>query len=1249
MTNRGHVFISYARADDAEFVDRLRTDLQAGGLHVWWDESAMESRGAGFLHELQDAIRSADRVVLVTGPAAGRSDYVEAEWRFALDEACTAVTPVFRSGGVDEAPPGVQHLHGVDFGDDGRYREALYELIRLLRSQPAAQGPLWGVDALPPYHVRRPDVERDLAAAVMPDLGGPVAVPGEQSVTSLVGMPGSGKSVVAAAFARLCATRWAFGDGIVWARVGESASAPAVLQRVAQRLQVPAAALSEHLSDRRCLIVLDDVWDQKVVEHVADALGPVCRVLLTTRRGDLAIAARSLHLDVMAGGLALQLLTRAAGRVDAAELPGSAETIIDECGGLPLALAMVGAALAGKPEDRWATMLDRLRGARLGDIRHRLPRYDHPTLLAAMEAATAALDSDPDVPDHARARYEDLAAFERDGEIPEPALAVVWAATGLDPGGTQDLCDLLVSRSLLRRSVSGRYTLHNLQADYLQGTHPDLSGLHGRVVAAYRECCDGDWAAGPNDGHYFQQLPVHMRDAGLTTELAELLGDPDWIVAKLAATDPWTLAADEVLVPGNADEQRLLYEALRRSVPALAAEARQLAPQLLGRLGGVDVPALAVVLGRMREQVDGTWLEPVWATLDQPGGPLRWTLEGHVGAAHGVAATPDGRHAVVGTTEGHVVLWDLATGRRRIAFHRPDAHVWGVAVTDDARRVAAALDVDGVAVWDVASAQELPTAWEPGVAVRGVAFVDGGARLAIGTGEGEVAVLALDGSPLDPLAGRHVEGVQSLVAAPGGRIVVTGDQGGAVAAWDVQARRQLWCMPAHDSGVWSVACDRDGARCLSVANHNTVVLSALETGETLASFATGVWSFGCCLLDDGRAVTSDADGELKIWKLPEGERIGGLRAHDAMADRVAAAGGARVVSVARDGTARVWDLDAPTGTEVSAHGGPVYGVAVSAELQGVMAASEDRMATAWGFDSGARLLNIELKRWGRRVAFVPGTTLILVGDADGIVHLVNLRGPEMLRSRQLHVPAVDSTPEGGTGFGLGGVTGLGVSPPVAWSFGADGDLALWHLERDEIDRSSTELEPPVVGAVATRSDRAVVGAGDGLLRAGPLSGGLEARSPPEPAAACVAVAIDAVGAIAVSSHVDGAVIAWRLDDRKAGYLELGGTADATIMHLESGMKLPIGGSLQAPVMARGLAVSADGRLAVGAFSDGWVRVWELARLAQVAAFRCDEALFSCAIDGKMIAAGGARRVHLLELHEETGQDAERPASSLAMR
>lgn len=257
MNADSHIFISYVRADDSPFVERLRDDLIARGLRVWWDKAAMESRGLSFLQEIQDAIAGAERLLLVLGPRAVDSAYVEAEWRFAL-ETCTVVTPVTRLGDDSHVPLELSRLHRVDFRRDEAYSNSIKELERLLRTPPAPLGPLLGIEALPPHNVARPDLLASLSSAVLADAHEPAAIPRERGVVAVVGMTGSGKSVATAAFARSCDTRRAFGDGLLWVKLKRADEPLRVLNQLAALLGDPethgtdtdaVAALSTRLAD----------------------------------------------------------------------------------------------------------------------------------------------------------------------------------------------------------------------------------------------------------------------------------------------------------------------------------------------------------------------------------------------------------------------------------------------------------------------------------------------------------------------------------------------------------------------------------------------------------------------------------------------------------------------------------------------------------------------------------------------------------------------------------------------------------------------------------------------------------------------------------------------------------------------------------------------------------------------------------------------------------------------------------------
>jgi|SRR6516164_5011125 len=97
------VFLSYARADDEPFVGRLQADLIRAGVEVWWDRTAMESRGRTFLQGNPRRDRGCRPCHSGGRASAISSQYVRYEWDHALLFA-KGIVPILRLGTYELLP-----------------------------------------------------------------------------------------------------------------------------------------------------------------------------------------------------------------------------------------------------------------------------------------------------------------------------------------------------------------------------------------------------------------------------------------------------------------------------------------------------------------------------------------------------------------------------------------------------------------------------------------------------------------------------------------------------------------------------------------------------------------------------------------------------------------------------------------------------------------------------------------------------------------------------------------------------------------------------------------------------------------------------------------------------------------------------------------------------------------------------------------------------------------------------------------
>src|SRR5262249_34056511 len=145
-------------------------------------------------------------------------------------------------------------------------------------------------------------------------------------------------------------------DGVFWLTFGQDVPASHGVMSLARLLELETVVVTDAekansrlagaLEARRSLIVADDVWNLDAIEPIANAIGPRCRLLVTSRDAGIAtsLGAIEQHLKELPEGLSLKMLASWTA-MSASELPDSASSLAKRCGYLPLALALCGAMI----------------------------------------------------------------------------------------------------------------------------------------------------------------------------------------------------------------------------------------------------------------------------------------------------------------------------------------------------------------------------------------------------------------------------------------------------------------------------------------------------------------------------------------------------------------------------------------------------------------------------------------------------------------------------------------------------------------------------------------------------------------------------------------------------------------------------------------------------------------------------------------------------------------------------------------
>ncbi|MDW8300684.1 MAG: NB-ARC domain-containing protein, partial [Anaerolineae bacterium] len=305
----------------------------------------------GEKHQITESLHSADYALLIDGAAAGQSS-----------AECLPIIHLWRH--ADSAP----HAEALDFRSDSSFDEPFMALRRRLEVQPAPRAVLYNLPDLLPVCVERPELDT-LCERILRRDERINAVVSKPLPNALYGLAGIGKSTLTNMLCRRCDVRRHFRDGIVWINCGTNANPLGLLQTLGAAFDVPLAELvteqpaqvrlQRELRTRRCLIVLDDVWDHELAKLFQQLLGSDSRLLITTRQLGIAqsLHAQPLLIESLSSQQGAELL-----RGYIADLSeGTANDIATILNGHPLALYIAAMWILGHGVSEAPALLRRLR------------------------------------------------------------------------------------------------------------------------------------------------------------------------------------------------------------------------------------------------------------------------------------------------------------------------------------------------------------------------------------------------------------------------------------------------------------------------------------------------------------------------------------------------------------------------------------------------------------------------------------------------------------------------------------------------------------------------------------------------------------------------------------------------------------------------------------------------------------------------------------------------------------------------
>lgn len=267
----------------------------------------------------------------------------------------------------------------------------------------------------------------------------------------------------------------------------------------------------------------------------------------------------------------------------------------------------------------------------------------------------------------------------------------------------------------------------------------------------------------------------------------------------------------------------------------------------------------------------------------------------------------------------------------------------------------------------------------------------------------------------------HSKPINTIAISPNGKYLLSGDDGGTVAVWNLTMSRQPIATYCNNNSILSVAASPNLSQIASGDKNRKVQLRRLDSiGNSLQELRPDANSLDShngyvCAVEfslDGKILASGgADRRIRLWNTDTGKIIYTFDGHlESITAIQFMPNGKILVSTGADRTIRFWDLESKQLLKtIEAHEHKIHALAISRDGQTIVSGGSDCNVQIRQLGASSNYHNLRGHQDAvLAVAISPDGKTIGSGSIDGVVNIWDADTQQLQVSLQAHQSPVRS-------------------------------------------------------------------------------------------------------------------------------------------------------------------------------------------------------------------------------------------------